>query len=69
MCESATIPENRNAFWNDYRTFGFDELCKKYAPVSVKERIKIALDKMGVLNVIRRIRGLMIFAYFIITAP
>ena len=55
MCESSKIPENRNAFWNDYQALSFDRLCKKHAPVSAKERIKIALDKIGIQSKTQRL--------------
>lgn len=69
MCESSKMPENRNAFWRDYKMLSFEKLCKKYAPISIKEKIKIFMDKLGILNVIRRTRGgLMILVCCIITA-
>ena len=50
MCESVQIPKNRTDFWLDYQTLTFDKLCKKYAPVPLKENIKMFLKKIYLIG-------------------
>lgn len=52
------ISPNRDAFWRDYYDHGFEFVAKKYAGYNLKSyaknKIKSALNKLGLLKLLRR---------------
>ena len=58
MCESATSPENRSLFWKDYSIYEYKELIKKNCSVTILDRIRQVLIKIGVIRLLRKIRGI-----------
>lgn len=50
MTKSSLKPINREAFWNDFQKFSYEQLCEKYIHISSKEKIKSFLRRIGVLE-------------------
>lgn len=57
MTESASRPENREEFFENYNQLIFEDLGKSYVHISLRTRIKKVLREFGILKVIRCVRG------------
>lgn len=54
---SVAEPSLRNAFFADLQEMSFDFLAKKYVSFSAKERVKLILDSLHILDLVCRILG------------
>ena len=55
--ESVIEPDQRHAFFYDIDTLDINEVIKKYVHVSNRTKAAVVLEKYGILNIIRKIRG------------
>ena len=57
MTKSAILPIHREQFWKDYQSLNINKLGNKYVPLTMKEKIKKVLRKLGLLEVIKKHKG------------
>lgn len=57
MTKSAILPIHREQFWKDYQRLNINKLGNKYVPLTMKEKIKKVLRELGLLEVIKKHKG------------
>lgn len=57
MTKSAILPIYREQFWKDYQSLNINKLGNKYVPLTMKEKIKKVLRELGLLEVIKKHKG------------
>lgn len=57
MTRSSELPSEREEFWKDFQICSFENLGKKYVPLTIKEKTKSILRKTGLLEKIRNFKG------------